>query len=173
MSPAPKLFAAYVGGMITGGNIELHDMRFVIGQRIQDTYGALRSQWWGIPESLHLDCWAELDHADGYFITLKREPSEGALKLYYVNVGGYGEGQFTELHENIFVVAPSEHKAKVRALKKVKHWGAFHQDEIYEAEQCFDLNDIAGQQQWFVHLTEGAPEGLPPVTCQYLRIGKR
>lgn len=168
-----KLFAAYIGGEAKGANIELHDMRFVLGERIEDTYDQLRKQWWGIPKSLHLDAWVALTYADGHSVALKREPQDSALRLYYVNVGGYEVGRFTELHENIFVVAESEQKAKVRALKQVRHWQSFHKDEMYEAEQCFDLGTTVVEDRWYIHLTAGAPEGLPPITTKYLKISAR
>lgn len=168
-----KLFAAYVGGEAAGANIELHDMRFVLGTRIEDTYDQLRAQWWGIPKSLHLDAWVALTHADGYSIELRDTPQNSPLRLYYVNVGGYEAGRFTELHENLFVVAESEQKAKLRALKQVRHWESFHKDEMYEAEQCFDLASAASENGLYIHLTPGAPEGLPPITTQYVKIGRR
>lgn len=69
-----KLFAIYIGGEFEGANIELHDMRFVVAPAITDTYDELRRQWWVIPKSLHIDCWAEIDHVDGYDISLHPEP---------------------------------------------------------------------------------------------------
>lgn len=164
-----KLFAVYIGGEAHGANIEVHDMRFVIGERIEDTYADIKRQWWGIPSSLHLDCWAELNQADGYRIELKREAAaDTSRRLYYVNVGGYDPRHFTELHQNIFVVAESEQKAKVRALKQVKHWKSFHKDEMYEAEQIFDLATIASG--WHLHLTPDALALEPAFTCAYKRI---
>ncbi|WP_349678192.1 DUF1543 domain-containing protein, partial [Idiomarina abyssalis] len=37
-----KLFLVYVGGTAPGANIELHDVRFVVGKRMEDTYPAIR-----------------------------------------------------------------------------------------------------------------------------------
>ena len=166
-----KLFAVYVGGEAPGANIELHDMRFVVAETIEQTYDELRRQWWGTPKSLHLDAWVALTRADGHHISLEREPQDSSLKFYYVNVGGYEVGKFTELHENLFVVAESEQKAKVRALKQVKHWDSFHKDDLYEAEQCYDLAAML-DDRWHIHLTAGAPEGLPEVTGRYMKIGR-
>src|SRR3954462_7690207 len=97
-----RIFAIYIGGATEKSLIELHDMRFVIADRIEDTYPALKAAWWGKPESLHIDCWGALDSADGHNITLKPEPSSGAERLYFVNLGGYDPGDFTELHKNVF-----------------------------------------------------------------------
>src|ERR1700749_3543427 len=98
-----RLFAIYIGGEFTGANIELHDMRFVVASSIPDTYEQLRSQWWGIPNILHIDCWAEITHADGYDLGVRPEPFLGPERLYYVNLGGYDPSEFIEKHKNVFV----------------------------------------------------------------------
>lgn len=171
-----KLFAVYVGGRAKGANIEVHDMRFIVAETIGKTYAALRRQWWGLPETLHLDAWAELSQADGYAVTLKPEPSTGAEKLYYVNLGGYEHGNFTELHHNMFVVAESEQKAKRKALAQVRHWDAPHKDDLYEAEECFCLNDVLGDvaagQGLHIHLQHNGGDAYPPFECRYVKIGK-
>jgi hypothetical protein len=50
-----KLFMFYVGGNCGNSNVELHDVRFAIGDAPEDCYDDLRRQWWGDPKSLHLD----------------------------------------------------------------------------------------------------------------------
>jgi hypothetical protein len=167
-----KLFAVYVGGEVKGANIELHDMRFVVAGDIGQTYPELRRQWWGTPQSLHIDCWAELNHADGYHIRLRPEPYLGEEKLFYVNLGGYDTNEFSELHKNMFVVAPSESKAKIRALKTVRHWHAFHQDDIYQAEQAFSLNEEVRVHDLYIHLEKAEHEEPLTFTCHYTPIGK-
>lgn len=166
-----KLFAIYIGGEYKGANIELHDMRFVIAESIEQTYEELRRQWWGIPDTLHIDCWLELTQADGYKITLNPQPSVSANKLFYVNVGGYDPQHFTEMHKNMFVVAETESKAKVRALKTVRHWNAFHKDDMFEAEQAFCLNDSAQEKKWYIHLEKIEDASLAPFNCFYKHIG--
>ena len=59
-----KLFMFYVGGDCGNSNVELHDVRFSIGNAPEDCYEDLRQQWWGTPESLHLDCWGPVEQAD-------------------------------------------------------------------------------------------------------------
>lgn len=168
-----KLYAIYVGGEMKGANIELHDMRFVVAPSIDKTYTELCRQWWGIPESLHVDCWSELTRADGYSIQLKPEPSTDSKKLFYINLGGYNPGDFSEVHKNMFVVAESEAKAKIRALKTVRHWDAFHKDDMYEAEQAFCINDSAAEQMLYIHLEKIDDESPAPFVCAYKPIGKR
>jgi hypothetical protein len=78
-----KLFMFYVGGDCGGSNIELHDIRFSVGETPEDCHDDLRRQWWGTPESLHLDCWGAVEHADGYHVALTTTaPSEQPGKLF-------------------------------------------------------------------------------------------
>lgn len=165
-----KLFAIYVGGEFEGANIELHDMRFVVASSIGDTYDELRRQWWGIPKSLHIDCWAEISHVDGYKVELLAEPFEGPEKLFYINLGGYDAGEFLEKHKNVFIVASTVTEAKKRAIKEAKPWAVPHRDEMYEAEQAFSLTDVGAGQRLYVHLTKCSEEKPFTFTCNYSPI---
>ena len=166
-----KLFAVYIGGEMPSSHIELHDMRFVPAERIEDTYDTLREQWWGTPDSLHIDGWAEITRTDGYTVSLRPERCAGEEKLYFVNLGGYDPAQFTELHENVFVVGATESKAKVKALKKVRHWQSFHRDFMYEAEKIFDLQSAINGTGLYIHLEKTDDESPPPFTCYYQPVG--
>jgi Domain of Unknown Function (DUF1543) len=166
-----KLFAIYVGGEHPAANIEVHDMRFIVAPSIRDTYAELRRQWWGRPGSLHIDCWAQIDHADGYDVMLRPEPYEGPEKLFFVNLGGYDRAEFLEKHRTVFVVAESEAKAKARSLRTVKRWDAPHRDDLYEAEQAFALDASASVERLFIHLAPAEPRE-PAFTCEYIPIRK-
>lgn len=167
-----KLFAIYVGGEFPGANIEIHDVRFVVASAIEETYSELRRQWWGIPKSLHIDCWAEITHADGYDVMLRSEPFIGREKLYFVNLGGYEPGEFSERHRNLFVVAVSEAKAKSRAMKTISQWDDPHRDDLYEAELAFCLSGMGGGERLHIHLTPSLDAKVPEFVCQYIPIRK-
>lgn len=168
-----KLFAIYIGGEIEGANIEVHDMRFVVAPSIAETYDELRRQWWGIPKSLHIDCWAEIDQVGGFDVLLKPEPFTGPERLYYVNLGGYAEGEFLEKHQNVFVVADSVPKAKARALKSAAAWHEPHRDDMYEAEQAIALGASGARQGLHVHLVPSAVQKDLRFTCDYTPIRAR
>jgi hypothetical protein len=167
-----KLFAIYIGGDFPGANIEVHDVRFVAANAIEETYAALRRDWWGVPRSLHIDCWAQITHADGHAVSLRPEPFTGAQKLYFVNLGGYEPGEFAERHRNVFVVAENEASAKSRAMKSIRHWADRHKDDLYEAEQAFCLSDQPVGERLFVHLEPAPTATEPAFTCQYIPIRK-
>lgn len=168
-----KLFAIYIGGEFKGANIELHDMRFVVAPSIADTYDELKRQWWGIPQSLHIDCWAEISEIDGYRVELRPEPFPGPERLFYVNLGGYDAQEFSEQHKNVFIVAPNVPEAKKRAIKHAKQWKVPHRDEMYEAEQAFALNDCASAQELYVHLTPVTETKPLRFVCGYTPIKRK
>lgn len=169
-----NLFVIYIGGKHEKGMIELHDMRFVVAKSIEETYDALRKSWWGTPESLHLDAWGILRQADGYDINLSNQPVENSgEKLYFVNLGGYDSKQFTELHENVFVVAKDDAQAKQKAVQQVQHWQVPHRDNLLEVENVLHLNHfIVGNRTLYVNLTPSSVKKAFEFTCLYTPIGK-
>ena len=74
-----KLFMFYVGGNCGNSNVELHDVRFSIGETQEDCHEDLRKQWWGNPESLHLDCWGAVEQADGFDVALTKEAAADSV----------------------------------------------------------------------------------------------
>lgn len=92
-----KLFAVYLGGRAPKCNTELHDVVFVAGTSIAATYEQLMDKWFGDPLRLHIDSWMELKIVDGQRITLRPTPSNQSKKLFFINLGAYLPGQFTEL----------------------------------------------------------------------------
>ncbi len=165
-----KLFMFYVGGDCGNSNIELHDIRFSTGEKAEDCYDDLRKQWWGNPKSLHLDCWGAVEQADGYDLTLSKEPSDNPLKLFFLNMGGYDGKAFEELHKNILLVDETPHKAIVRALKGMRDWQLPHRDAILEVEKIICVNDLFETSGYYIHLTK--TEEIKPFefTCKYVRI---
>lgn len=167
------LFVIYIGGSHSQSLIELHDMRFVIANNIEETYDTLRQSWWGTPTSLHLDAWGILNYADGHSIIVSPHPPKTVInKLYFVNLGGYDKRQFTELHKNIFVVATDEHLAKQKALRQVSEWESPHRDYLHEVDTVLDLSSILTRQNCYLHLIEAKDKSPFEFTCCYTPIGK-
>src|SRR5262245_13581307 len=99
--PRHRLFAVFVGGKHERATIELHDVQFVVARSIEETIPALRQAWWGTPSSLHIDAYADLSLVDGYCITPVPQPHDAptsGLGLYFINTGGYRDGEFGEFH---------------------------------------------------------------------------
>ena len=51
-----------LGGRANKANIELHDVRWVLGTKIEDTYDVLRREWFGAIEGLHIDSYKKINH---------------------------------------------------------------------------------------------------------------
>ena len=64
------LYLIVLGGRAKKANIELHDVRWVIGSGIEDTYDTLRKDWFGSPKGLHIDSYKKIEYIDGYKINL-------------------------------------------------------------------------------------------------------
>ncbi|RUO73273.1 DUF1543 domain-containing protein [Idiomarina ramblicola] len=145
-----KLFLVYIGGTAQGANIELHDIRFVVGKKMEDTYEAIRRQWFGTQKGLHLDSFVQLHHVDGYRIHLASEPPEQRAnkQLYFVNFGGYFTNKLAEYHDFTVVVADSPEAAKRQARAQVSQAGLagaelIHKDDLLTVDDCLcvDLVD--------------------------------
>jgi hypothetical protein len=112
IQPGKKLFAVYFGGRAARCNTELHDVVFVVGDSIESSYEKLMDKWFGDPLRLHIDSWLELKVIDGYGVSVKPHPPTQGKSLYFINLGAYLPGQFTEVHANVFVVAENEVEVK-------------------------------------------------------------
>jgi hypothetical protein len=168
-----KLFAVIVGGEVEGCHVELHDTRFVAGERIEDCYEALKAQWWGTPESLHLDAWGPLEWADGYRVEIvgKAVELDDVQRLWHLNLGGYDPALFEELHRNLFMVAPDWRGAKTRALAEVRDWISPHKDYAFDVERAIDVAGALGED-WRVRLTPSEQRRPFVFEARYVPIGK-
>jgi hypothetical protein len=145
-----KLFAVYLGGSAPRSNIELHDVVFVAGSSLAETYPKLKEKWFGYPEKIpHIDSYIELTHADGFQINLTTDSNiEGNYKLYFVNFGAYTENLFGEVHQSAFYVAKDKAEATQKARKELcVGMMQSHLDNHLEVEGLiefgkFDLDDV-------------------------------
>ena len=64
------LYLVVLGGRAKKANIELHDVRWVVGSKIEDTYDTLRKDWFGSSKGLHIDSYKKIKYIDGYKINL-------------------------------------------------------------------------------------------------------
>lgn len=168
-----KLFVIYIGGAHEKSLIELHDMRFVVANTIEETYETLRKSWWGNPTSLHLDAWGVLNYADGHSLRISHtlpEPCDN--RLYFVNLGGYDSHLFTELHQNVFVVASNEAQAKHKAVQQITRWESPHRDYLHQVDTLLDLNQLLATNNYYLHFEKEINPKPFEFTCRYTPIGK-
>ena len=192
MEPLKKfLFLVVVGGRSPKANIELHDVRWVIGSKIEDTFDQLRNDWFGSDNGLHIDSYKKIDSIDGYKINLinkeSREPQnkiskKGRIsnkKLWFVNIGGYDPNSMQEKHEFGLVVASSFSEAKNQAKSKwLIDCKKKHKDDIYVVEDFTDVDDcevIKNIGNWEIELIRNdnhVEEKNIPDWFGYMRIDK-
>jgi len=162
------LFLVVLGGRSTKANIEIHDVRWVVGSKIEDTFDALKKNWFGSPKGLHIDSYKKIICVDGYKVNLinfekdKKEKrqlvrNKKAQKyLWFVNIGGYIPTSMQEQHEFGLVTASNKIEAKNIAKSK---WligcEKKHKDDIASLEiliSCDDCEVIKKIDNWEIEL---------------------
>ena len=186
------LFLVVVGGRSPKANIELHDVRWVIGSKIEDTFDQLRNDWFGADNGLHIDSYKKIDSIDGYKINLinkeSREPQnkiskKGRIsnkKLWFVNIGGYDPSSMQEKHEFGLIVASSPSEAKTKAKSKwLIDCKKRHKDDISAIKKFTDVDDcevIKNIKNWEIELIPNdyhVEENNIPDWFGYMRIDKK
>ncbi len=162
------LYLVVLGGRAKKANIELHDVRWVVGSKIEDTYETLRKDWFGSPEGLHIDSYKKIKYIDGYKINLitfekdnidkKQSVKKNKTKkyLWFVNIGGYDPTSMQEKHEFGLVTASTKVEAKNIAKSK---WligcKKKHKDDIASLKNLNILDDcevIKNIDKWEIEL---------------------
>ena len=158
-----------LGGRSEKANIELHDVRWVVGSKIEDTYDTLRKDWFGSSKGLHIDSYKKIQYIDGHKINLinvenhKKEKKQLVKKikpkktLWFVNIGGYIPTSMQEIHEFGLVIASNKLEAKNIAKSK---WligcKKKHRDDIASLKKlisCDDCELINKIDNWEIELT--------------------
>ena len=163
------LFLFVLGGRAKKANVELHDVRWVIGSRIEDTYDELRRDWFGTLEGLHIDSYKKINYVDGHKINIKNAKDRNIKNnkffnanntkknLWFVNIGGYDPSSMQEKHEFGMVIASSSSEAKNIAKSKwLSGCKKKHKDDITSLEIIFSCDDcqlIKKIGDWEIELT--------------------
>ena len=147
------LFLVVLGGRADKANVELHDVRWVVGSHIEDTFNDLRNNWFGSIDGLHIDSFKKIEHIDGYKINLqnlkkKIKNKQSTIQkdlhnyLWFVNIGGYDPSSMQEKHEFGLVVASSSLEAKNRAKSKwLRGCRKKHKDDIASLKKLISYDD--------------------------------
>tara|TARA_Y100001968_G_scaffold58333_1_gene49330 strand:+ start:159 stop:713 length:555 start_codon:yes stop_codon:yes gene_type:complete len=180
-----SLFIVVLGGRSLRSNIEIHDVRWVIGTSIEDTFPELREQWLGKKSGLHIDSYKCIKYIDGYEIVISKSKKENIvspkikdLTLWFVNLGGYNPKKMYEEHEFTIIVAKKCIDAKKKAKKNwISNLKCKHNDDcssINNLKQIEDIHPIK-IKNWEIKLIldpEKRSEQLIPDWYGYMRIDK-
>ena len=162
------LYLVVLGGRAKKANIELHDVRWVVGSKIEDTYDTLRKDWFGSPKVLHIDRYKKIKYLDGYKIILKNFENDKINKnqlanrtknqknLWFVNIGGYDPSSMQEKHEFGLVIASNKLEAKNKAKSKwLIGYEKKHKDDMASIEiliSCDNCELIKKIGNWKIEL---------------------
>lgn len=152
-----KLYMVMLGGRHKHAFTEVHDVVVAVGESLQDVYPQLKQQWFAEPNGLHIDAWMEVhgvSHEKQNFQIRfsKQKPTQVGQKLFLINLGGYSEDAFGELHRYVFVVADNASTAKQRGkLHFAEQWQKQHVDAVIEVDDCIEIDQIQG---YFIELIE-------------------
>ena len=181
------LFIVVLGGRSRKSNIEIHDVRWVIGETLEDTFPELKKQWLGNINGLHIDSYISIKYIDGYKIVISESTKNNSVKqkererelLWFVNLGGYNPKKMYEEHEFTLVVAKKAIDAKKKAKRDWKsHLKDKHHDNlsgIKEFDIVDDIHCINRIKKWkieLIHDTEKRSQKLTPDWYGYMRIDK-
>lgn len=125
----PKLFMIQLGGRPKGRLIEQHDMFFGVAEHIADLIPAINEHWPEVENKWHIDSYREISKVGEYRVSWSDRPTEiaddnnQALKLFFINLGGYLPNDFEEYHHKLLVVAPTQSEA----IKQAKQ-SAFYKE---------------------------------------------
>ncbi len=150
----PKLFMILLGATPKGRNIEQHDIFFGIGVSIKDLLPEMMAFWPEAKDKIHVDAYRIVNKVGNYKVeVVQKEASsndDDITSLFFLNLGGYKQGEFEELHYKMLVVADQKALAIKEAKETAfyKHTGfkgaTSHIDDKFgvDVDDIFEIKDI-------------------------------
>jgi hypothetical protein len=104
---------------------------------------------WPEAPKIHIDAWREVTQVEGHSIRIIPKETatkdiESAVKLFFLNLGGYKQNEFEEFHYKMLVVG----KEKSMAIKEAKesafykHTGFSGADSHIDDKYGVDVDDL-------------------------------
>ncbi len=138
----------YLGGRAKEANIEVHDVFFGIGETHEECYPQIKKHWFGEQKGLHVDCYACIDHIDGYDIIVEKtneNKHQENKKIFFLNLGFYHKNYFSEQHSFQMVVAQTLQQAKSKAKSLIENsekLNLIHTDNAFEVDDILIPSDL-------------------------------
>lgn len=109
--------------------------------------------FWKGSGNMHVDGWRIVNNVDGYAIHVseKNEKNNNDKSLFFLNLGGYKQGEFEEFHYKILSVSKDKGEAIAAAKKTAffQHTGfgklaSSHIDDKYgvDVDDIFEIKEI-------------------------------
>ncbi len=153
----PKLFMILLGATPMGRNIEQHDIFFGIAASVKDLLPEMKAFWPEAKDKIHIDAYRVVNKVGNYKVEVIEKGNEVKGKvtsLFFLNLGGYKQGEFEELHYKMLVVADQKALAIKEAKETAfyKHTGfkgaTSHIDDKFgvDVDDIFEINDILSDE---------------------------
>lgn len=163
------LYMVQLGGRPKGRLIEQHDIFFGVANKVSELIVAINGHWPEVKNKWHIDSYRAITKVDNYSIQLIESDKlqanttdrNDALKLFFVNLGGYQQGSFEEFHYKLLIVAATQAQA-IRQAKQSEFYREFtykdkespfnaasHIDDKFEVDidNIYNVNDLISNFQ--------------------------
>ncbi|MFA6058213.1 MAG: DUF1543 domain-containing protein [Taibaiella sp.] len=144
------LHMAIIGCTPQGRFTEQHDVFFGIGANMRDLIPQMVDFWPEAEGKIHIDAWRRVTNVNGHAITIipangiTEASPEGAMKLFFLNLGGYKPGEFEEYHYKMLAAAPDAALAIQESKQTAfyKHYGFEGATSHIDDKYGIDVDDI-------------------------------
>ena len=153
-----NLYMIMLGCTPKGRFTEQHDIFFGIGSSLKELIPDMKDFWPEAKGRIHIDAWQKVTSVDGFTIEIvsNDEKLEQEEQLFFLNLGGYKEGEFEEYHYKTLVVAKTKGKA-IRKAKQTtfykhcsvaKKGGESHIDDQYgvDVDDIHKIEDVLSEK---------------------------
>lgn len=139
-----KLYMILIGATLPGRHIEQHDIYFGIGDDLKSLVPDLFNFWPEANGKIHIDAWREVTQVNGFRINVVEKGASNPDKLFFLNLGGYKEGDFEEPHYKLLVVEQDKAAAIKRAKETAfyKHTGFAGAPSHIDDKYGVDVDDV-------------------------------
>lgn len=177
----PKLFMLLLGCKPQGRHTEQHDIFFAIATELKELVPAIKQFWPEANGKIHLDAYRVVNHVDGYQVNVveKVTQSEANQKLFFLNLGGYQNNVFEEIHYKMLMVSPDKATATASAKSSpfFKQYFSPHIDDKYgvDVDDVFDIEEalpLEMKQKYTIQFIKA--EALPDdeIVLGYMPVDK-
>lgn len=182
-----NLFMLLLGSKPQGRNTEQHDVFFGIGRDLKDLLPDIFEFWPEAKGKIHIDAWREVKKVGNYCIgVIPREnklTADEPTRLFFLNLGGYKQGNFEEYHYKILVAAHD----KAEAVKKSKETAFYihtgfkgatsHIDDKYgvDVDDVYEIADILPAEikdKYCIALSQVKQQNEDELHLGYIRLDK-
>jgi Domain of Unknown Function (DUF1543) len=176
-----KLYMILLGCKPAGRHIEQHDIFFGIAKQLKDLVPQIKASW---PDSgkIHIDGYKSVTNVDGFQISVsdKTDLKQNDNQLFFINLGGYKQGEFEEFHYKILSVAEKREDA-IHAAKQTiffKHTGSSsiyspHIDDKYgiDVDDIYNIEEILSEEFKSRFAINISPEKIENMQEDELHLG--